>query len=149
MDQEKRPQVYVGMAADIVHHGHVNILKCAMELGEVTVGLLTNEAIQSYKRVPIVSFENRKLLMEHMKGVEHVIPQTTLDYRLNLITLKPDFVVHGSDWKKGKQTTIRLEVIETLAAWGGKLVEPEYTSGISTSEIIERMKESKKESKSD
>ncbi len=133
--------VYVGMSADFLHHGHLNILKTAAELGEVTVGLLTDEAIASYKRLPFLTWEERKAVVENIKGVSKVIPQSTLDYRPNLIALKPDFVVHGSDWRTGPQEKVRNEVIETLSAWGGQVVEPEYTPGISSTKIINALKE--------
>lgn len=133
--------VYVGMSADFLHHGHLNILKTAAELGEVTVGLLTDEAIASYKRLPFLTWEERKAVVENIKGVSKVIPQSTLDYRPNLIALKPDYVVHGSDWRTGPQEKVRQQVIETISAWGGQVVEPEYTAGISSTKIINALKE--------
>jgi phosphoenolpyruvate phosphomutase / 2-hydroxyethylphosphonate cytidylyltransferase len=129
-------KVYVGMAADVIHHGHVNIINEARKLGQVVVGLLTDEAIASYKRVPLMNFEQRKKVIENLKGVVEVIPQETLDYSENLRKVRPDFVVHGTDWKKGVQQKTRQKVIDTLDEWGGKLIEPEYTGGISTTELI-------------
>lgn len=111
--------VYVGMSADLVHPGHLNILKKASELGNVTVGLLTDQAIASYKRVPFMTFDQRKIVIENIKGVSRVIPQNTLDYVPNLEQLKPDFVVHGDDWKDGVQAKTRQRVIDALAQWGG------------------------------
>lgn len=137
----KKQQVYVGMSADLLHHGHLNILKVARELGEVTVGLLTDAAIASYKRLPFLTWEERKAIIENIKGVSAVIPQETLDYRPNLRRLRPDFVVHGSDWKSGPQKEVRAAVIETLEEWGGKVVEPDYTAGISSTKIISALKE--------
>ena len=131
------PLVYVGMAADIVHIGHINLLATASQMGKVVVGLLTDEAIASYKRQPVITFAQRKRLIESLVGVLLVIPQTTLDYRPNLRTLQPSFVVHGDDWKNGRQSQTRQQVIDTLAEWGGRLVEPHYTEGISTTELIE------------
>ena len=125
-------KVYVGMSADLVHPGHMNILKVAATLGEVTVGLLTDKAIASYKRLPYMTYEQRKAVIENIKGVKEVIPQDTLDYRPNLELLKPDFVVHGDDWKEGVQAKTRQQVIDTLALWGGELIEPCYTDGISS-----------------
>ena len=120
-------KVYVGMSADLVHPGHMNILKEAAKLGDVTVGLLTDKAIASYKRMPFMSFELRKDVIENIKGVSSVIAQETLDYRPNLKKIKPDIVVHGDDWKEGVQIKTRQQVIETLAEWGGELVEIKYT----------------------
>lgn len=133
--------VYVGMSADLVHPGHLNILKKAQELGEVVVGLLTDEAIATYKRVPYMEFEQRKQVIENIKGVSRVVPQTTLDYVPNLEALKPDYVVHGDDWKTGVQQQTRQRVIDTLAQWGGELVEVPYTQGISSTQLNKALKE--------
>lgn len=129
-------QVYVGMCADLIHHGHINILREARKLGEVTVGLLTDQAIASYKRIPMLSYEQRKQIIENLQGVARVVPQETLDYVPNLRALKPDYVVHGTDWREGVQKEIRSRVIEALAEWGGQLVEPEYTPDVSSSALI-------------
>lgn len=134
-------KVYVGMSADLVHPGHMNILKVAAELGDVTVGLLTDKAIASYKRVPYMTYEQRKAVIENIKGVVCVIPQNTLDYRPNLELVRPDIVVHGDDWKDGVQAKTRQQVIETLAKWGGELVEPSYTDGISSTALNKSLKE--------
>ncbi|MEF8698116.1 MAG: phosphoenolpyruvate mutase [Candidatus Accumulibacter sp. UW25] len=133
--------VYVGMSADLVHPGHLNVLRRAAELGEVTVGLLTDEAIASYKRVPYMTFDQRREVMESIKGVSRVVPQPTLDYVPNLEKIKPDFVVHGDDWKEGVQQTTRQRVIDTLEQWGGKLVEVTYTQGISSTRLCGALKE--------
>ena len=88
-----------------------------------------------------MSFEQRKEVVENIKGVSQVIPQNTLDYRANLETIKPDFVVHGDDWKVGIQSNMRKKVIKVLSEWGGKLVEFPYTKGISSSKLISLYKE--------
>ena len=124
------------MSADLIHHGHVNIINTARKLGKVTVGLLTDEAIAGYKRVPLLNFEQRKKVIKSIEGVESVVPQTTLDYVTNLKKIKPDFVVHGDDWKTGIQRETRERVIKTLKSWGGKLIEPKYTDGISSTDLI-------------
>lgn len=133
--------VYVGMSADLVHPGHLNIIKEAAKLGTVTVGLLTDAAIASYKRVPFMTFEQRLQVIENIKGVDKVIPQTTLDYVPNLESLKPDFVVHGDDWKEGVQQKTRQNVLDCLAQWGGELIEVPYTQGISSTQLHKAMKE--------
>lgn len=129
------------MGTDLVHHGHINIIEKARELGEVTIGLLSDEAVSKFARVPFLSFDERKQILENIKGVHEVIPQEELDYEKNLKALKPDFVVHGDDWKTGPQRHIRDKVIKTIAEWGGELVEPEYTSGISSTGLRQAMKE--------
>jgi len=134
-------KVYIGMSADLVHPGHMNIIKEAAKLGEVTVGLLTDKAIASYKRLPYMTYDQRKNVIENIKGVKEVIAQETLDYRPNLENIKPDIVVHGDDWKEGVQSKIRQQVINTLAQWGGELVEIGYTEGISSTQLNKSLKE--------
>ena len=136
----KTTLVYVPMAADILHHGHINIIERARSLGPVVVGLLSDEAIRSYKRSPVVSWEDRMKVVSAIKGVDIVVPQLTHDYVPNLETLHPAYVVHGSDWRTGVQSAARERVIEHIAQWGGQLIEPEYTRGISTTDIIESCK---------
>jgi len=119
----------------------MNILKEAAKLGDVTVGLLTDEAIASYKRLPYMQYEQRKLVIENIKGVVNVIAQSTLDYRPNLEKLKPDIVVHGDDWKDGVQKQTRDQVVETLGQWSGVLVEIAYTNGISSTQLNEAVKD--------
>ena len=133
-------KVYVGMSADLVHPGHINLLDKASELGIVTVGLLTDEAIASYKRVPYLNYEQREKVISSLKSVGDVIPQKSLDYSENLKLLKPNFVVHGDDWKKGVQSKTRDKVIETLKEWGGSLIEVPYTKGISSTDINDAIK---------
>ena len=133
--------VYVAMSADIIHPGHLNIIKEAAKLGDVTVGVLTDAAIASYKRLPYMNYEQRAAVVAALKGVTKVIPQEQLDYIPNLLKLKPDFVVHGTDWREGVQAKTRQGVIDTLAQWGGKLVEPEYTPGISSTQLNKAIRE--------
>ena len=129
------------MSADLVHPGHLNVINTGRRLGRVIIGLLTDEAIASYKRVPYLSFDQRKIVVENIAGVSEVIPQHTLDYTANLRLLKPDFVVHGDDWKTGVQQQTRQKVIEVLKEWGGELVEVPYTGGISSTGIQIAIKE--------
>ncbi len=133
--------VYVGMSADLIHPGHINIIDIARAYGEVTVGLLTDEAIASYKRLPSLSFEHRKKIVENLKGVSHVVAQETLDYVSNLEQLKPDYVVHGDDWRSGPQKETRDRVIKTLGLWGGELIEPKYTEGLSSTALNKAVQE--------
>tara|TARA_Y100000746_G_scaffold136721_1_gene117096 strand:+ start:911 stop:2212 length:1302 start_codon:yes stop_codon:yes gene_type:complete len=128
-------KVYVGMSADLLHPGHINIIDEAAKLGDLTVGVLTDTAIASYKRLPFMTYEQRKKVVENIKGVSKVVAQETLDYRDNLNALKPDIVVHGDDWKEGVQLKTRQQVIDTLAKWDGELVEFSYTQGISSTQL--------------
>ncbi len=133
--------VYVGISADLMHPGHINILKEANKYGRVIVGLLTDSAIASYKRLPFLSYSQREEVIKNMKQVYKVVPQETLDYRPNLKKIKPDIVVHGDDWKSGVQSEIRKQVKETLADWGGELIEIPYTPGISSTQLINSIKD--------
>ena len=132
-------KVYLAISADIMHHGHINVINEASKLGEVTVGVLTDEVIAGYKRFPLLSFNERKTIIESIKGVSKVIPQESLDYVPNLRKLKPDYVVHGDDWQTGEQQNIRERVIKTLEEWGGELVEVPYTEGVSISKMDEAL----------
>jgi phosphoenolpyruvate phosphomutase / 2-hydroxyethylphosphonate cytidylyltransferase len=134
-------KVYVGMSADMIHPGHLNVIKEASKLGDVIIGLLTDKAIASYKRLPALKYEQRKIIIENIKGVSEVIAQHELDYSVNLREIKPDFVVHGDDWKEGAQALTRQKVIDTLKEWGGKLHEVAYTQGISSSQLNQSLKE--------
>ena len=137
----KKKIVYVGLSADIIHEGHINILKIAKSYGTVVVGLLTDEAITSYKNIPHLNFKRRKIIIQNIKYVKKVIPQNTLDYVPNLNLIKPDYVVHGDDWKKGVQKKTRQRVIQTLKKWSGKLIEPRYTKNISSTIIKNKILE--------
>mgnify|MGYP006077376651 CR=1 FL=1 len=136
-----KKKVYVGLAVDIVHEGHINILKKANSYGEVIVGLLTDEAIASYKNIPHLDYKRRKIIIQNIRYVKKVIPQNTLDYVPNLNLIKPDFVVHGDDWKKGVQKKTRDRVVKTLKKWSGKLIEPKYTKNISSTIIKNKILE--------
>jgi len=129
------------MSADIIHPGHLNIIEQASKYGEVYVGILTDSAIASYKRLPYLNYEQRSLIVGSLKKVVEVIPQETLDYRPNLRKLKPDYVVHGDDWKEGVQRETRQQVIDCLKEWGGELIEIPYTQGISSSQLNSAVRE--------
>ncbi len=136
-----QPIVYVGMSADIIHPGHLNILKEARKQGKVIVGVLTDEAIASYKRLPFLTYEQRAEIISSLKDVSEVIPQTTLDYVPNLERIRPDYVVHGDDWKQGIQKETRQRVVDCLAQWGGKVIDIPYTQGISSTQLNASIKE--------
>ncbi|MEO7922193.1 MAG: phosphoenolpyruvate mutase [Chitinophagaceae bacterium] len=132
--------VYIGMSADLVHPGHLNIINTGRKLGRVIIGLLTDKAIAGYKRTPYLDFEQRKIIVENIKGVDEVMAQEALDYTSNLLKIRPDYVVHGDDWRTGVQQATRQKVIDTLKEWGGELVEVPYTGGISSTTIQQSLK---------
>ena len=125
----------------MIHPGHLNIIHEAAKLGTVTVGVLTDEAIASYKRLPYLNYEQRAEIVSNLKGVDNVVPQTTLDYVPNLRQLRPDYVVHGDDWKEGIQKKTRQRIIEVMAEWGGQVIDIPYTHGISSTAMNQRLKE--------
>ena len=133
--EESKKTAYVAMSADFIHSGHLNIINEARKLGDVVIGLLTDEAIATYKRMPLLTYEQRKVIIENIKGVTRVVPQTSPDYTENLLALRPDYVVHGDDWKSGYGRKVRERVLEVLAQWNGELVEPPYTEGLSSSHL--------------
>ncbi|MDF2544787.1 MAG: phosphoenolpyruvate phosphomutase, partial [Herbinix sp.] len=128
-------KVYIAISADILHHGHINLINKASEYGELIVGVLTDEAVASYKRYPILSYEERIGIISNIKGVQQVVPQTSIDYVENLEKFRPDYVVHGDDWIDSIQSKVRARVIETLALWGGELIEIPYTQGVSIDKL--------------
>ena len=127
--------VYMCFSTEYIHSGHVAILHKARRLGRLIVGVLSDEAVASYKRYPLIPYEERKALFENLAGVERVVEQKSLSYKENLEALKPDYVVHGDDWKEGFQKPIRQEVCDVLSAYGGKLVEYPYSNDPKYKEI--------------
>jgi len=126
MTNEKET-VYMSFSTDIIHGGHISIIKKAAELGELTIGMLTDDVVASYKRFPVLKYDERVKILEGIKGVSSVIPQKTLSYKENLHIIRPNYVVHGDDWATGFQKPIRDEVIDILEEYGGKLIEYPYT----------------------
>jgi len=131
---------YVAMSADLIHQGHINIIKEASKLGSVTIGLLTDKAISTYKKLPFMTYEERLAVISNIKGVDQVISQETTSYIDNLNKIKPKYVVHGDDWKQGIQSKVRQEVIDILSQWGGELVEPPYSYNMDSLRIYEAIR---------
>lgn len=127
--------VYMCFSTEYIHSGHIAIIKRAKRLGRLTIGVLSDEAVASFRRFPLMPFEERKALMANIAGVEKVVEQTTLSYAENIRALKPDYVVHGDDWVNGFQKPIRQEVLDVLAEYGGQLVEYPYSSDPKFKEI--------------
>lgn len=128
-------KVYIAMSADVIHKGHINIIEEGAKYGDVIIGLLTDEAIATYKRVPLLDYQSRKKIFENIKNVTEVVKQDTLDYTNNLRIIKPDYVIHGDDWQKGIQSVVRQKVIGTLKEWGGVLVEVPYTKDVNCTDL--------------
>ena len=136
--RKSKKKVYVVFAADILHGGHINILSNAAKYGDVIVGLLTDKAITSYKKLPQINFKQREIILKNIKFVKTIIPQYEIDYTKNLNKIKPDYVLHGDDWKTGILSNIRAKVIKQLKKWNGKLIEIPYTKNISSTLIKKR-----------
>ena len=132
-------KVYVSLIADLLHAGHIRLLKEASKYGDVTVGLLSLKACGELNDIPYLDFDKRKEVLENLSMVKEVIAQNSASYKENLLKLKPDFVVHGDDWKTTYQSKYRQEVIDLLKEWGGELVEIPYSKDISDANIKEQM----------
>ena len=132
--------VYLGMRGDIVHPGIINIIRQGAAHGELTIGLLTDAAIASHKRLPFLSYEQRKDVIENIKNVARVIPQEEWSYVPNLRKLKPDYIIHGDDWKSGTLRKERDEVYAVMKEIGGEVIEIPYTPGINSSSINEAIR---------
>lgn len=130
--------VYMGFSTDILHSGHIAIIKKAQRLGRLIIGVLSDEALVSYKRFPLLLFSERRAIFENIVGVYRVVEQKTLSYRENIEKYRPTYVVHGDDWREGIQKPIRDEVISVLAAYGGQLVEYPYAKDDKYQELEKR-----------
>lgn len=137
----KMKKIYACFCTDVIHEGHLNIIKQAKQYGEVIAGVLSDEAMIKYNRFPIVSFEERRRMLEEIPDISEVVVQTEVMYEETLKKLKPDYVMHGDNWKSGPMEVIRNNVIETLKEWGGELIEIPYTYNERVSNIEAIMKE--------
>ena len=133
-------KVYVALIADVLHAGHIKVLKEAKKYGKVIVGLLTDKACGELNDVPYLDYEKRKMVVENLAIVDEVIPQESVSYKENLLKLKPDYVVHGDDWQYNYKRKYREEVIELLKKWNGKLIEIPYSKDIVEAKIKEEKK---------
>lgn len=133
--------VYMGFSTDIIHSGHIALIQKAARLGNVIVGVLSDEAVASYKRYPLLPYEERKKVFENIKGVEKVVEQSELSYKHNLELYRPDYVVHGDDWNQGFQKPVRDEVVAVLASYGGELIEYPYSADEQFTELEKRARE--------
>ena len=137
MTDKKEKTVYVGITGDIIHPGIINIIQQGAKYGRLIVGLLSNEAIATHKRIPYLTYDQRKAVIENIKGVSEVVPQEEWSYVPNLLKLKPDYIIHGDDWKTNYLKGIREEVFEVMKKIGGEVIEIPYTKGINSSQLFE------------
>lgn len=131
--------VYLGMIGDIIHPGYINIINKAAEYGEVMVGLFTDKAIANHRRIPYLTWEQRKNVVENIKKVSKVVPQDDWSYIPNLVEYKPEYIIHGDDWKEGPDKFLRDEVYKTMEKIGGEVIEIPYTKNVTASGIKEEI----------
>ena len=130
-----KKKIYVPMGADIIHEAHLNIIKKAQQYGDVIIGLFSDKAISEYKRLPLISYDQRYAMMEKIKGIKMIIKQDTWDYSENLKKIKPDYLIHGDDWKIGIQKEMRKKVINMMKLWKGQVIEVPYSKNISNQTV--------------
>ena len=130
---------YVAMATDVYHSGHINIIDRAAKYGKVIVGVLTDEAVATYKRPPLLDTNERMKIAASFKNTDRVVVQEKLDYTDVLRQLKPDYVFHGDDWRTGYMQIVRERVISVLEEWGGELVEVPYTRDLSADRLSRQL----------
>ena len=131
--------VYLGMIGDIMHPGLINIINEGAKYGNVMIGLFTDKAIATHKRLPYLTYEQRKNVIENIKGVSSIVSQDEWSYVPNLLKYKPDYIIHGDDWLQGPDKYIRDEVFKVMEKMGGKVIEIPYTKGISASALKEEI----------
>ena len=119
--------VYACFSTDVIHEGHLHIIQEAQAYGELTIGVLTDEALIKFDRFPTITFDERFQMIQKLDGVAHVVAQSTVSYTANLQKLKPGYVIHGDNWKTNEQKIIRDNVLKVLSTWGGQLIEVPYT----------------------
>ena len=132
-------KVYLGMIADIMHPGLINIINEGAKYGDVIIGLYTDKAIATHKRLPYLTYEQRETVVRSINGVADVVPQDDWSYVPNLVKYKPDYIIHGDDWLQGPDKYIRDEVFKVMEAMGGKVIEIPYTKGITSSGLAEEL----------
>lgn len=134
-DKKNRPVAVASMCADPLHHGHINIINEAKKYGNVVIGLMTDEAMEGYKRKPLIKYENRLKVIQELKSVSHVIPLNDLNFALVAKKYQFEYYIHGDDWVNNVQSESRKKLIEVMRVWGGKVIDVPYTNGISSSEL--------------
>jgi len=134
-------KVYTCFSTDVIHEGHLNIVNQARKYGELIIGVLSDKAMIRYNRFPTISFEERLQLVRGIEGVSEVVIQDEVMYETILKKFKPDYVIHGDNWKKGPESAIRENVIQTLSQWGGELIEVPYTVNYRVKKIDANIRE--------
>ena len=134
-NNKNRPIAFLPMCLDPLHHGHINIIKEAKKYGNVVIGLMTDEAMLSYKRKSLVEFKNRLIVAKELRSVSHVLPIDGINYAEVAEKYKFEYFIHGDDWKSNIQSDSRSKLIEVMKNWGGVVIDVPYTKGISSTEL--------------
>lgn len=140
MEDSQNKTVYLGMIGDIMHPGLINIIEEGAKYGNVMIGLFTDKAIAAHKRLPYLTYEQRKRVIENIKGVAQIVPQDEWSYVPNLRKYHPDYIIHGDDWKTNQDQELRTEVFEVMKELKGEVIEIPYTKGIDSSSLDKEIK---------
>ena len=135
---EGKKIVYLGMIGDIMHPGLINIINEGAKYGDVMIGLFTDKAIATHKRLPYLTYEQRKNVIENIRGVSMVVPQDDWSYVPNLVKYKPDYIIHGDNWQYNSEKYLRDEVFKVMESLGGQVIEIPYTKGITSTDIFKK-----------
>ena len=138
-DKKNRPLAITSMCADPLHHGHINIINEAKKYGNVVIGLMTDEAMESYKRKPLIKYENRLKVVQELKSVSHIIPLKNLNFASVAKKYQFEYYVHGDDWINNVQSESRKKLIEEMKIWGGKVIDVPYTDGINSTDLASKL----------
>ena len=141
MGVKKMKTVYTVFCTDVIHEGHKNIIKEAGKYGRVVVGALSDRAAIRFNRFPTVPLEERVRMYENLEGVDEVIVQDDIMYDRIFEKLKPDYVIHGDNWKEGPESAIRENVLKLLRKYGGELIEVGYTYNPTVKKIDRQLME--------
>ena len=133
--------VYTCFATDVIHAGHLNIINEAQKYGRVVVGCLSDKASIRYNRFPTVSEDKRIELYGEIEGVDSVILQNDMFYEDVIESLHPDYVIHGDNWVKGPESSIRAHVIELVSSYGGEVIDVPYTFNEEVKKVDMQIKE--------
>ncbi len=136
----KNKKVYIALSVDFVHHGHMNLIEKARQLGEITLGLLTDKAIASKKELPYLNYNQRLQIVKNFNGIKKVIPQNEWDYSKNILKIKPDYFVHGDDWNFNGEIQLKKNALKALKKVSGKLIEIQHVKDISSSKLKKKIK---------
>ncbi len=133
--------IYACFTTDVIHEGHLNVIRTAKQYGKVMIGVMSDEALVKFDRFPTLNCEQRQQLFKDLPEVDEVVVQNSVSYKDNLLKYRPDYVIHGDNWKDNAQQVIRNEVIELLGQWGGQLIEVPYTRNEKVKRIDTKMRE--------